>query len=115
MKKLLGMTFVSIVLLSGLQLHAGRGGDSFAGGMAGGMFGGLIGGSIASSANRSSGDDGGSFRRAISKVYDEIDRLREAVKSDLEGLNNKLDDAWSQIKEIKKQMKKQQKHVEGEA
>ncbi len=90
MKKLIVLvTFISVSLAVGYRMHAG-GGDSFAGGMAGGMFGGLLGGTIASNANRGSVDDGGS-RRAINKIYDEIDRLRNAVRKDLEGLNNKLD------------------------
>jgi|GEM_PF-6658446 len=96
MKKLIVLvTFISVSLAVGYRMYAG-GGDSFAGGMAGGMFGGLLGGTIASSANRGSVDDGGS-RRAINKIYDEIDRLRNAVRKDLEGLNNKLDKAIARI------------------
>lgn len=106
MKKLLGMILVGIAFLSGLQLHAGHGGDAFAGSMLGGTFGGLLGGTIASSAQRGGSDDGGISRRAIDRVHDEIDRLREAVKRDLEGLSDKIDDIWKEIKEMKKQMKK---------
>lgn len=107
MKRLLVIgLFIGISLAAGYRIYA-RGGDSFAGGMAGGMFGGLLGGTIASSANRGS-DDGGS-NRAVRNLRDEMDDLRRAIKADLEGLNDKIDKIWREVKQLKKQVGKARK------
>jgi hypothetical protein len=108
MKKLIVISVFAVMSLAACyRIYARGGGDSFAGGMAGGMFGGLLGGTIASSANRSS-DDGGSHR-AVRNLREEMDDLRRAVKADLEGLNNKIDKIWREVKQLKKQVGKAKK------
>ncbi len=106
MKKLLIQVMFVFALLCSQNAFAGRGGNAFAGGFVGGTFGGLLGSAMTSNARSSSGGDDSVSRRAIRKVYEEIDDLKLAVKKDLEGLSSRIEELHEMFEELRTQINK---------
>lgn len=79
--------FVFILLFTTPILNAGRGGSSFAGGMAGGMFGGMLGSAMTRPSSKTV-----IVKETGSVTRDELVRLEQAVRSDLNRIYKMVQD-----------------------